>query len=76
MAEDCPCYAGVFELGDGNFAREGTVRLVEDVLGRYFDAFAEVLAGEEEIEGGRGDDDLCSLESLACSLLYFFEWLD
>jgi hypothetical protein len=46
-------------LVDGDFAREGAVGLVEDVLGGDFDALAKVFAGEEEVEGRWGDDDLC-----------------
>ncbi len=54
-----PGDVGVFKLVDGNFASEGAVGLVEDVLGGDFEAGLEVLAGEEEIERGWGDDDLC-----------------
>ena len=57
MAQHGPRDVAVLELGDGDFAREGAVGSVEDVLRRDFDAFAEVLAGEQEVEGGRGDDD-------------------
>jgi hypothetical protein len=66
-----PCDSRVFELVNADLAGEGTVGLVEDVLGCYFDAFAEVFAGEEEVERGWGDDDLCvtSLDLLALSTL-------
>jgi hypothetical protein len=57
VAQDGPRDVAVFELGDGDFAREGAVGSVEDVLGRDFDARAQVLAGQEEVERGRGDDD-------------------
>jgi len=58
VAEEGPGDVGVLELGDGDLAGEGAVGLVEDVLGGDLDALAGVLAGEEEVEGGRGDDDL------------------
>jgi hypothetical protein len=58
VAKDGPCYAAVFELVDADFASEGAIGLVKDVLGCYFDALAEVFAGEEEVEGRWGDDDL------------------
>lgn len=57
MAQQSPRDVGIFELLDGNFACKGAVGLVEDVLGCDFDAGAEMLAGEEEVEGWRGDDD-------------------
>jgi hypothetical protein len=59
VAQDRPGDAAVLELVDADLACEGAVGLVEDVLGGDFDAFAEVLAGEEEIERGWGDDDIC-----------------
>ena len=58
VAEEGPGDVGVLELGDGDLTGEGTVGLVEDVLGGDLNALAGVLAGEEEVEGGRGDDDL------------------
>jgi len=58
VAEEGPGDVGVLELLDGDLTGEGTVGLVEDVLGSDLDALAGVLAGEEEVEGGRGDDDL------------------
>jgi hypothetical protein len=57
VPEDRPRDVAVFELGDGDFAGEGAVGAVEDVLGCDFDARAQVLAGQEEVEGGWGDDD-------------------
>lgn len=57
VPEERPGDVGVFQLCDTDLAREGAVRLVEDVLRRYFDAWAEMFAGEEEVEGWRGDDD-------------------
>jgi hypothetical protein len=44
-------------LVDADLAGEGAVGLVEDVLCSNFEACAEVFAGEEEVEGWRGDDD-------------------
>jgi hypothetical protein len=58
VPEDRPCDTTLFELVNGDLAGEGTVRLVEDVLRGYFKAGAEVLAREEEVEGGGCDDDL------------------
>ncbi len=59
MAKQGPGDVGVFELVDGDFTGEGAVGFVEDVLGGDFEAGLEVLAGEEEVEGWWGDDDLC-----------------
>jgi hypothetical protein len=58
VAEERPGDVGVLELGNGDLAGEGAVGLVEDVLGGDLNALASVLASEEEVEGGRGDDDL------------------
>lgn len=57
MAEKSPSDVRVLELRDGDLACEGAVGLVEDVLGGDFNAGAEVLACEEEVEGRGGDDD-------------------
>lgn len=57
MSEDNPLDVAILELRDADLAREGAVRLVEDVLRRDFDALAQVLAREEEVERGRRDDD-------------------
>lgn len=69
VAEDRPGDAAVFELVDADLAREGAVGLVEDVLGGHFKAFAEVLAGEEEVQRRWGDDDLCT--TLVAALCVF-----
>jgi hypothetical protein len=58
VAQDGPGDAAVLELGDGDFAREGAVGLVEDVLGGNLNARAEALADEEEVQVGGRDDDL------------------
>jgi hypothetical protein len=57
VADQSPGDVGVLELRGGDLAGESTVGLVEDVLGGDLDALAGVLAGEEEVEGGWGDDD-------------------
>jgi hypothetical protein len=62
VSQDRPCDAAVLELVDRDLACEGAVGLVEDVLRRDFEAFAEVLAGEEEVEGWGCNDDLCMLQ--------------
>jgi hypothetical protein len=59
VPENRPRDAAVLELVRADLAREGARRLVEDVLRRDFEALAKVLAREEEVEGGWGDDDLC-----------------
>lgn len=58
VAQQGPGDVGVLELVDADLAGEGAVGLVEDVLGGDLDAGAQVLASEEEVEGGWGDDDL------------------
>ena len=57
MPQHGPRDTAIFELGDADFAREGSVGFVEDVLGRDFDPGAQVFAGEEEVEGWWGYDD-------------------
>jgi len=59
VSQQCPLDLGLLELCDADLAGEGAVGLVEDILCAYADLFADMLAGEEEVEGGRGDDDLC-----------------
>jgi hypothetical protein len=59
VSKDRPCDATVFELINADLASEGAVGLIEDVLGCYFEAFTEMFASEEEIEGWWGDDNLC-----------------
>lgn len=59
VTENRPCDAAVLELVRADLAGEGAGGLVEDVLGGDFEAGTEVLAGEEEVEGGWGDDDFC-----------------
>jgi hypothetical protein len=40
-----------------DLASVGTIGLVENVLSGDFDFFAEVFAGEEEVQSRWGDDD-------------------
>lgn len=68
VAEDGPCDAAVLELLRRDLAGEGAAGLVEDVLCGDLEALAEVFAGEEEVEGWRGDDDLCWW----CEMFAFF----
>jgi len=58
VANKSPGDTAVLELFDRDLTSEGTVGLVEDVLRSNFNALAEVLACEEEVEGWRCDDDL------------------
>lgn len=55
MPEKCPSNATVFELGDGDLAGEGAVRLVEYVLRGDLDGRGEMLASEEKVECWGGD---------------------
>lgn len=64
VAEESPGDVGVLELGDGDLTSEGAVWLVEDVLGSDLNAGTEVLAGQEEVEGWWGNDNL--LRSVSC----------
>lgn len=59
MPRQRPSNLAVCELGGGNLAGEGAVRLVEDVLAADFDAGGEMFADEKEVEVGRCDDDFC-----------------
>merc|ERR1712177_123287 len=64
VAQERPGDVAVLELLDRDLAREGAVGLVEDVLGGDLEARAEVLAGEEEVERGRGHNDFGVLVQL------------
>jgi hypothetical protein len=59
-----PGDVGLLELAGRDLTGEGTVGLVEDVLGGDLESGAEMLTGEEEVEGRRGNDDLCKLLGL------------
>ena len=58
VSEQGPGDVAIFQLGDGDFAGEGSVGAVEDVLGGDFETGFEVFAGKEEVEGRRSNDDL------------------
>lgn len=68
VAQDGPVDAAVLELRDGDFAGEGAVGLVVDVLGGDLNAGAEAFADEEEIQVGGRDDNLWSELSNAVSI--------
>lgn len=59
VAQDRPRDVAVDQLLDGDFAGEGALGLVEDVLCSDFQAGLEVFAREEQVQSWRGDDDLC-----------------
>lgn len=59
VAEDGPVDLGVEELRDGQLASEGAVGLVVDVLGGDANLRSEAVADEDQVDGTRGDDDLC-----------------
>lgn len=59
MAQDSPCDFAVFQLRCTDLPSVCAVRLVEDVLRCDLNARTQMLAGEEEVEGRRRDDDLC-----------------
>lgn len=59
VAKDGPVDGAVLELRDRDLAREGAVGLVVDVLRGDLNLGADGGADEREVEGGRGDDDLC-----------------
>ena len=70
VAEDGPCDAAVLELLSGDLTGEGTVGLVVDVLSGDLEALAKMLAGQEEVERGGSNDDLCSLSAWLLSNLH------
>jgi hypothetical protein len=53
-----PANAAVTQLRRADLAREGPVRPIEHVLGRDLDLPPEVLARQQQVERGGGDDDL------------------
>lgn len=61
VTEDGPCDAAVLELLGRDLTSEGTVGLVVDVLSGDLKALAEVLTGQEEVERGGSNDNLCLL---------------
>lgn len=61
VADQGPADVGVLELGGGDLAGEGALVLVVDVLGGDLDLLAELRACEKEVDGRRGDNDLCGV---------------
>lgn len=59
VAEDGPVDVAVLELLNADLAREGAVGLVIDILRADLDVLPDGVADELEVDGGRGDDDLC-----------------
>ena len=60
VPDERPLDPRVGQLACRDLAGEGAVGPVEDVLRRDLEAGAEVLAREEEVQGGRSDDNLCA----------------
>lgn len=58
VANDNPVDVGVGKLLNGDLTGEGTVGLVEDVLGGNTDLGVGELAGQSEVQSRRRDDDL------------------
>ena len=58
MAGQSPLDLGILKLRDTEFTGVGTVRLVEDILGRNSNVVVGQLAGQQEVNRGRGDDNL------------------
>lgn len=58
VTNESPVDLGILELVDADLTGERAIGLVEDILGRDADVLVGELAGEREVEGGRGDDDL------------------
>ena len=57
MAEHRPGDLAVPELGNTDLAGEGAVGFVKDILCGDLNLLAQVLSREQQVEGGRGDDD-------------------
>ncbi len=60
VAQDGPVDVAVLELGNRDLAREGAIRLIEDVLRSDVDTSLQVFAYQEEVERRRCDNDLCN----------------
>jgi len=60
MPQHSPGNTAILELVDADLAGEGAIGPIEDVLRGDLEAGAQVLARQEQIQGGRGDDDLCN----------------
>ena len=58
VSNDGPVDLGIPELLNANFTSESTVGLVEDVLSGNTNLLIGDLAGQGQVESGRGDDNL------------------
>lgn len=58
MTNKSPVDVDVLELVNANLASESAIGLVEDILSSNAELLVGELAGEGEVEGRRGDDDL------------------
>ncbi len=66
MSDEGPSDVALLELLDRDLAREGSIRLIEHVLGSDLDALAQMLAHHEQVQCWRRDDDLYSAFSSVC----------
>jgi hypothetical protein len=73
VAKQSPGDIAVLELVNRDFACEGSVGLVEDVLGCDLKARLEVLAGKEKVESRWGNDDFCYQTCLSAGIQTSFE---
>jgi hypothetical protein len=64
VADDSPVDLGVAELLNTDLSGESTVGLVVDVLGSNADLGVGELAGQGEVEGWGGDDNLSGIIEL------------
>jgi len=58
VSHKCPCNARFLQLIHANLSCKSAIWFIEDVLGGNFDAFTEMFAGEEKVEGRWRNDDL------------------
>lgn len=58
MSDNGPVNLGILELLHAQFTGESTVGLIVDILGCDRDRRVGEFAGECEVDGGRGNDDL------------------
>jgi hypothetical protein len=59
VAKKSPGDVAILKLIDRDLSGEGTIGLVEDILGCYLETGLEVLASKEEIERWWSNDNLC-----------------
>jgi hypothetical protein len=64
VADDSPVNLGIAELLNTDLSGESTIGLVVDVLGSNTDLGVGKLAGQSEVDGGGGDDDLGAVVEL------------